>query len=73
MGSGWKDILKVFLSDSSTSPWVEKFAWWPITIHGERVWLTHYYARVVLKGFNQIGNIEREWEYGTIFDVMKGD
>ena len=53
------------------SPWRKQFALWPVTVHGERVWLKYYYVRVVTQGFNQIGNPASVWEYGTIFDVLK--
>ena len=72
MGS-WGDILKVFVFNTSPSPWTKKFAWLPVTVQGNRIWFKPYYARIVTKGFTPIGNIERKWEYGTIFDVMKGD
>ena len=52
-------------------PWERWFAWRPVKIHGRRVWLRTVYRRTTLKYIDM-----SEWqyvEYGTIFDVLKGE
>ena len=52
-------------------PWERWFAWRPVKIHGRRVWLKTVYRRTTLK---YIDTAER-WhvEYGTLFDIIKGE
>ena len=52
-------------------PWEKWFAWRPVKIHGRRVWLKTVYRRTTLKYIDM-----SEWqhvEYGTLFDVIKGE
>lgn len=53
----------------STMPWVEWFAWYPVKIHGERVWFKTVYRRLV-NTYSDYDDWER-YEYGNIFDVLK--
>lgn len=52
-------------------PWEKWFAWHPVTIKGKRRWLKTVYRRTKLKFGDP--RIFREWEYGDIFDVIKGE
>jgi len=59
-------------SEVSTQPgklsaaWEKHFAWLPVVVNGEKVWLKTVYRR------NRYVFDERwGWEYGTIFDVVK--
>jgi hypothetical protein len=49
-------------------PW---FAWRPVTIHGKRVWL----ERIFRRSINTYVDMDdwTRYEYGTLFDVIKGD
>lgn len=52
-------------------PWEKWFAWRPVKIHGRYVWLKTVYRRTTLKYIDT-----DKWqhiEYGTLFDVLKGD
>ena len=52
-------------------PWERWFAWRPVKIQGRRVWLQTVYRRTTLKYIDM-----DKWqhvEYGTLFDVIKGD
>jgi len=53
------------------SPWKPWFAWRPVKIHGKRVWLEHIYRRCI----NTYVDMDdwKRYEYGTLFDVIKGD
>ena len=54
-------------------PWKPWFAWRPVRIHtGERVWLKPIYRRTVPKTYANM-NDWPFYEYGTIFDVIRGD
>ena len=52
----------------SWEPW---FAWYPVQVHGERVWLTTVYRRCV-NTYADMDNWTR-YEYGTVFDVLKNE
>lgn len=54
-----------------TSPWSPWFAWRPVKIRGGRVWLRTVYRRCI-NTYVDHDNWKR-YEYGTIFDVIKGD
>jgi hypothetical protein len=51
--------------------WQQWFAWRPVKIHGKRKWLTTVYRRCI----NTYVDMDdwKRYEYGTIFDVIKGD
>lgn len=56
--------------------WEPWFAWHPVKIGDQRVWLKRIYRRVVPYGtYANImsGSSSIEYEYGTIFDVIRGD
>ena len=48
--------------------WHEWFAWYPVKVHNERVWLKTVYRRCI----NTYVDMEdwSRYEYGTIFDVI---
>jgi hypothetical protein len=51
--------------------WQNWFAWYPVKMHGTRVWLTTICRRRITKYVDI-----HEWsyyEYGTLFDVLKGE
>jgi hypothetical protein len=52
-----------------TLPWQQWFAWYPVKIKGQRVWLKTIYRRSVLQ-YADMDNWHH-WEYGTLFDVIK--
>ena len=56
---------------TETSPWKLWFAWRPVTIRGKRVWLQKIYRRNH-DAYVDNGKLTRQ-EYGTLFDVIKGD
>jgi hypothetical protein len=49
--------------------WESWFAWRPVKIHGERVWLKHIYRRCI----NTYVDMDdwKRYEYGTLFDVLR--
>ena len=49
--------------------WEKWFAWHPVKVHGNRVWLKTVYRRSLLT-YVDMDDWER-YEYGTIFDVIK--
>jgi hypothetical protein len=52
-------------------PWEQWFAWRPVKIHGRYVWLRTVYRRTVISYVDT-----DEWsrvDYGTLFDVIKGE
>ena len=56
----------------TTSPWSPWFAWKPVdTVGNKRVWFKKIYRRVV----NTYVDFDdwKRYEYGTMFDVIKGD
>lgn len=52
-----------------TLPWKPWFAWRPVKIHGERIWLKTVYRRCI-NTYVDMDNWAR-YEYGTVFDVLK--
>ena len=53
-------------------PWESWFAWYPVKINGERVWLKTVYRRrvgCVRWGRGYFFDLA-SYEYGTIFDVV---
>lgn len=51
-------------------PWAKWFAWHPVKIKGNRVWLRTIYRRRVAN----YSDMERwmYYEYGTLFDILHG-
>lgn len=52
-------------------PWEKWFAWRPVKIHGRYVWLSTVYRRSI-HSYVDMDDWQR-YEYGTIFDVIKGE
>jgi len=52
-------------------PWEQWFAWRPVKIHSGYVWLKTIYRRTTIC-YVDIDDWE-EVEYGTIFDVLRGE
>jgi hypothetical protein len=52
----------------TVSPWKPWFAWRPVKVHGERVWLKTVYRRCI-NTYVDYDNWER-YEYGNIFDML---
>lgn len=78
----FKEVDKVFMAvdkrmeevmagaaESEAMPWEKWFAWYPVTVKGNRQWMKTVYRRRKLKVGNY--NLELEWEYGDMFDVIK--
>ncbi len=51
--------------------WQKWFAWYPVKIHGKRVWFTTIYCRCINTYVDH--DDWKRYEYGTMFDVIKGD
>lgn len=51
------------------SPWEQWFAWRPVKVNGERVWLKYIFRRCI-NTYVDMDNW-RKYEYGTLFDVLK--
>ena len=50
-------------------PWNKWFAWYPVKVHGNYIWLKTIYRRCI----NNYVDMD-DWsyyEYGTIFDIIK--
>ena len=52
-----------------TLPWNKWFAWYPVSVHGNRVWLRTVYRRSIIS-YVDMDDWEH-YEYGTLFDVLK--
>lgn len=50
-------------------PWKPWFAWYPVRVHGNRVWLKKIYRRSI-NTYVDMDDWSR-YEYGTVFDVIK--
>lgn len=53
------------------SPWQQWFAWRPVKVRGKRKWLTTVYRRCINTYVDH--DDWKRYEYGTAFDVIKGD
>jgi hypothetical protein len=51
-------------------PWEKKFAWFPVTVHGKRKWLTTVY-RKRYPGSGDQRLLPPYYEYGNLFDVLR--
>lgn len=52
-------------------PWEEWYAWRPVKIKGKYVWLKKIYRRYINTYVDH--DDWKRYEYGTAFDVIKGD
>lgn len=52
-------------------PWTPWFAWYPVKIRGGKVWLRTVYRRPI-NTYVDFDDWTR-YEYGTVFDVIRGD
>ncbi len=50
-------------------PWEQWFAWYPVKVHNERVWLKTVYRRCI-NTYVDMDNWKR-YEYGDVFDLLK--
>lgn len=50
-------------------PWKKWFAWYPVKVHNERVWLKTVYRRCI-NTYVDMEDWER-FEYGDVFDLLK--
>ena len=68
---GWDNnpLLGPVARKIETSPWKTWFAWRPVVIRGERIWLKTVYRRCI-NTYVDHDNWKR-YEYGTLFDVIK--
>jgi hypothetical protein len=51
--------------------WQQWFAWYPVKIHGRRAWLQTVYRRCINTYVDH--DDWKRYEYGIMFDVIKGD
>ena len=51
----------------TTPGWHQWFAWHPVKVNGRLTWLKTVYRR------RKSHSWQRDWQYGTAFDVIKGD
>jgi hypothetical protein len=51
--------------------WQKWFAWHPVKIQGRRAWMTTVYRRTIDTYVDT--NVRQRYEYGTIFDLIKGE
>lgn len=64
-----EEAFEQVLQEAKPEPWEKWFAWHPVTIKGKRRWMKTVYRRTKLKFGDQ--RLNREWEYGDMFDVLK--
>ncbi len=71
--NAWVNHIMYRRFDRQRFDWVKWFAWKPVTlIGGERIWLKTIYRRgskIRILG----SGLSLGYDYGTIFDVIKGD
>jgi hypothetical protein len=48
--------------------WEKWFAWYPVKVHNNRVWLKTVYRRSIISYVDM--DDWKRYEYGTIFDVI---
>jgi len=70
---GWDDNVQAgpVARKIEVGKWRPWFAWRPVKIHGKRVWCTTIYRRCINTYVDQ--DDWSRYEYGTLFDVIKGD
>jgi hypothetical protein len=54
-----------------TGPWQQWFAWYPVRVNGKKVWLERVFRRCI-NTYVDFDDWSR-YEYGTLFDVIKGE
>lgn len=57
------------LRKKETGPWMKFFAYRPVRVHGELVWLQTVYRRRI-HSYVDMENWTT-WEYGNLFDIVK--
>lgn len=60
----WQDIARKV----TIGHWHKWFAWYPVKIHNERVWLKTVYRRKVTRYVDM--DSWSIYEYGTVFDLL---
>ena len=60
---------KIVYRKIMTFPWEKWFAWYPVKVHNNRVWLQTVYRRSIIS-YVDMDDWQR-YEYGTLFDVIK--
>ena len=60
------------MSGHNDRQWKKHFAWWPVKVHGEWVWLKTVYRRTSKLRIYGDMRIRWSWEYGNLFDVLSG-
>lgn len=53
------------------APWQPWFAWRPVKVNSQRIWMKKIFRRKI-NTYVDMDDWSR-YEYGTIFDVIKGD
>ena len=53
--------------------WEKWFAWKPVKVHGQRVWMRTIYRTRTLRFTEAAQGMAAVWVYGDIFDVLKTD
>lgn len=52
--------------------WSKWFAWYPVKVHGQKVWCKFVYRRAIPKTYVTYDDWTK-YEYGNIFDVLAND
>ena len=65
---GSSNLVKLLLK-VEIEPWQKWFAWRPVVLNGDRVWLKTIYRRRIWNYGSDNGQWPT-WQYGTIFDVL---
>lgn len=55
----------------TVSPWRPWFAWRPVKVNGQTIWLQRIYRRCI-NAYVDMDDWKR-YKYGTIFNITKGD
>ena len=55
--------------DQADFVWEKWFAWFPVRVNGKRVWFKTIYSKLIWT--REDVQIFLDYEYGTIFDVLK--
>ena len=71
-------IIAPKVDSTEYMPWQKWFAWYPVLVNGSRFWGKYVYRRMPIIQWPRLTDVfseyppVRSWEYGTIFDVLKG-
>lgn len=60
----WQAVLPKY----KWEPW---FAWYPVTVHGKRKWMTKIWRKVIMRREDM--TLYADYEYGNMFDVIKDE